>query len=104
MVVVRSFTPFWCVAALAVVVLYPDPWQVAHVASEACLECLPVAGGMPWQVVHDAVVGGGGVQVCDSTGVPAQPAGEDDTTVRVCVPPVEQVLHSEYVYVQTGGT
>jgi hypothetical protein len=103
MVVVRFFTPFMCVASLAVVVLYPDPWQVAHVARDAWNECLPVAGGMPWQVVHDAVGGGGGVQVCDSTGVPAQPAGEDDA-VRVCVPPAEQVLHAEYVYVQTGGT
>jgi hypothetical protein len=47
---------------------------------------------MPWQVVQDAV---GGVQVCVRTGVPAQPAGEDDWTVRVCVPAAEQALQAE---------
>jgi hypothetical protein len=31
------------------------------------------------------------------TGVPAQPAGADEATVRVCVPLVEQALHPEYV-------
>jgi hypothetical protein len=63
-------------------------------------ECLPVDGGMPWQVVQDIV---GGVQDCDRTGVPAQPAGAEETTVRVCVPLEEQALHAEYVYVQAGG-
>jgi hypothetical protein len=93
-VAARFFTPFMCVAGSAVVVLYPEPWQVPHDANDWWNECLPVAGGMPWQVVHDAV-GGGGVQVCDRTGVPAQPAGEDETTVRLCVPLVEQVPQAE---------
>jgi len=78
------------------------PWHVAQVANEVCSECRPVAGGMAWQVVQDGG-GGGGVQACERTGVPAQPLGEEETTVRVCVPLVEQALHSEYVYVQTGG-
>jgi hypothetical protein len=64
---------------------------------------LPVAGGIAWHVVHD-VVGGGGVQDCVRTGVPEQPAGDDDATVRVCVPEAEQALQAEYVYVQAGGT
>jgi hypothetical protein len=75
-----SFTPFMWVAAFVVVVLYPLPWQVPHVAREEWVECLPVAGGMEWHVPQDA---GGGVQACDRTGVPAQPDGEEDTTVRV---------------------
>jgi hypothetical protein len=37
-VVVRFFTPFWCVAGLAVVVLYPVPWQVAQEANDVCRE------------------------------------------------------------------
>jgi hypothetical protein len=89
-----------CVAEFTVVVLYPVPWQVEHEANDVCLACLPVEGGMAWQVPHDCV---GGVQVCVRTGVPAQPAGDWPVTVRVCVPELEQALHAEYVYVQTGG-
>jgi hypothetical protein len=54
--------------------------------------------------VNDVQVTGGGVHACVRTGVPAQPAGVDDATVRVWVPAAEQVLHAEYVYVQAGGT
>jgi hypothetical protein len=36
--------------------------------------------------VNDVQAGGVYVQACVSTGVPAQPAGEEDATVRVCVP------------------
>ena len=93
-----SFVPFMCVAALALVEVYPA-WQLPHVFPWK--ECCPVEGGTPWQVLHDCV---GGVHVCVRTGVPAQPAGVDDATVRVCVPLEEQVLHAEYVYVQVGGT
>jgi hypothetical protein len=70
---------------------------VAQVASEPCFECLPVEGGVAWQVVQDCVGGGGGVQLCDRTGVPAQPAGDWPVTVRVWVPLEEQALHAEYV-------
>ena len=87
-----SRTPFGCVAGFAVVVLYPVPWQVAQPANE-WRECLPVEGGMAWQVVHDCV--GGGVQLCVRTGVPAQPAGDEDATVRVCVPLAEQALQAK---------
>jgi hypothetical protein len=69
----------------------------------------------PWQEVQDetmfALVTGfvtGGVQVWDRTGEPpVQPAGADDTTVRVWVPLAEQALHPEYVnevQVTGGGT
>jgi hypothetical protein len=95
------FTPSLCVAEFTVVGLYPVPWQVEHDVNEVCFVCLPVDGGIVWQLPHAWV---GGVQACDRTGVPAQPDGEDDTTVRVCVPLAEQALHAEYVYVQTGGT
>ena len=37
-------------------------------------------------------MGGGGVQACVRTGLPpVQPAGADDTTVRVCWPLAGQV-------------
>jgi hypothetical protein len=57
----------------------------------------------PWQTVQDdtmfALVTGfvtGGVQAWVSTGEPpVQPAGADDTTVRVCWPCAEQVPHAE---------
>ena len=41
-------------------------------------------------------VGGGGteVQACVRTGVPVQPAGEAEATVRVCVPFDWQVPHA----------
>jgi hypothetical protein len=38
------------------------------------------------------------------TGVPVQPDGDDEATVRVCVPLDEHVLHAEYVYVHAGAT
>ncbi len=54
-----------------------------------------MAGGIAWQVPH-AVGGGGGVQDCVSTGEPpVQPEGDEDVTVRVWVPPVEQALQVE---------
>jgi hypothetical protein len=43
------------------------------------------------------------VQACVSSGVPAQPAGDEDATVRVCVLVESQALHAEYVYVQAVG-
>jgi hypothetical protein len=43
------------------------------------------------------------VHDCERTGVPEQPFGVAVTTVRVCVPPDEHVLHAEYVYVHVGG-
>ena len=101
MAVGTSVTPFRCVAPV-VVVLYPVPWQVEQLVNE-WRECLPDAGGMSWQVPHCCVGGGGGVQLCVRTGVPAQPAGDEEMTVRVCVPLEEQALHAEYVYVQAGG-
>lgn len=72
-----------------------------HVANEVWRECLPVAGGIAWHVPQAAA---GGVHDCDRTGVPEQPEGDEDETVRVCVPLDEQALQAEYVYVQTGGT
>jgi hypothetical protein len=103
----RFLTPFMCVAALAVVVLYPEPWQLAQeMPFDAWSEWRPFAGGIAWHVVHD-VVGGGGVQLCVSAaGVPpVQPAGADDATVRVCVPLAEHALHGVYVNEEqvTGG-
>jgi hypothetical protein len=66
-----------------------------------CRECRPEDGGIAWQLPQAG--GGGGVQDWDRTGVPAQPAGVAEATVRVCVPLEEQALHAEYVYVQAGG-
>jgi hypothetical protein len=73
------------------------PWQVAQeTLRDVWNACFPFAGGIAWQPVHDVVGGGGGVQACDSTGVPpVQPAGADDATVRVCWPLAEQALHAE---------
>jgi hypothetical protein len=56
-------------------------------------------------VVHEGVVGAGAgagaggtyVQLCESTGVPVQPAGEVDERDRVCVPFDWQVPHEPYV-------
>jgi hypothetical protein len=62
------------------------PWQVEHEANEVCLECLPVDGGMVWQLPQ-ACTGGVYVHDCDSTGLPPlQPAGDRPVTVRVWVP------------------
>src|SRR5215469_16304816 len=47
---------------------------------------------------------GVGVHDCVSTGVPEHPDGDDETTVRDCVPLDWQVPQSEYVYVQGCGT
>ena len=48
------------------------------------------------------------MQACERTGVPpVQPAGDEDTTVRVCVLSAWQAPHAEYVndvQVVTGGT
>ena len=53
------------------------------------------------------VTGGTYVQACERTGVPpVQPAGDEETTVRVCVLFVWQAPHAEYVndeQVVTGG-
>jgi hypothetical protein len=69
------------------------PWHVPQVANDVWRVCRPVLGGIAWQVPHDCV---GGVQLCDRTGVPpAQPAGEEVDTVRVCVPLEEQALQAE---------
>jgi hypothetical protein len=50
---------------------------------------------------HPPIVGlepvAGGVQACERTGVPTQPAGDDDATARVCVPVAEHAPHAEYV-------
>jgi hypothetical protein len=54
--VATFFVPFWCVAAFTVVLEYPLPWQFAQLR-EPWVACAPVAGGTPWQVVHE-VVGG----------------------------------------------
>ncbi len=43
------------------------------------------------------------MQVCDRTGVPVQPAGDDVSMVLVCVPSGWHVPQEEYVYVQVGG-
>jgi hypothetical protein len=51
-------TPFMCVAELTVVLLYPEPWQMAHDKLSVLTwnVCWPVVGGIPWQVLH--TVGG----------------------------------------------
>jgi hypothetical protein len=58
----------------------------------------------PWHPVQDetmfalvtGLAGAGGVQACDRTGEPpVQPLGDEAVTVRVCVPPAEQVLQAE---------
>ena len=43
------------------------------------------------------------MQVCDKTGVPAQPAGDDVSMVLVCVPSDWQAPQAENVYVQAAG-
>jgi len=65
----------------------------------------------PWHPVHDDVTLASvtvdvGVQDCDRTGVPpVQPAGDDVSTVRVCVLLDWQVPQAEYVNdVQVGAT
>ena len=46
----------------------------------------------------------GAVHDCESTGAPpVQPAGEEETTVRVCVPDDEHADHVEYVNVVHVG-
>ncbi len=79
------------------------PWHVAQLANDVWNVCLPVFGGIAWHVPHDCVGGGGGVQLWDRTGVPAQPAGDEAVMVRVCVPLASQALHAEYVYVHAGA-
>lgn len=64
MVVVRFLTPLLCVAEFTVVVLKPEPWQVAQAILRLVWKaCSPVAGGMAWQLPHAVVVGGGVVVV-----------------------------------------
>jgi hypothetical protein len=93
---VRFTVPFMCVAAFAVVLLYPEPWHEEHeMPLETCSEWRPLDGGTPWQLPHDCA-GGVYVQACERTGVPpVQPDGEDAATVRVCVPFDWQAPHAE---------
>ncbi len=63
-------------------------------------QCMP-RSLFPKTLKADPEGGGGVVALQDwlSTGVPVQPEGEEESTVRVCVP-FWQVLQALYVYVQ----
>ena len=62
MVVATLTTPLLCVAALTAVLLYPEPWQVEQ-GRLRCVECLPVDGGMAWQLPQAGVGAGDGATV-----------------------------------------
>ena len=62
---ITFLTPLLCVVEFTVVLLKPVPWQEEQ-ERLLCLECFPVLGGLPWQLVQDVGVGVGvgvGVEV-----------------------------------------
>ena len=57
-------TPLLCVAAFTAVVLYPLPWQLEQaIFLLLCFEWCPDDGGIAWQLPHDAVGVGDGLQL-----------------------------------------